>query len=219
MTMQPADHAPSLYVTRSGLPLRITLEWPYHRSVSGADFYVMHATVALEDGGGLHALVAVQLTLTVKEILPTLDPKDTEGPTINTVRKAVDTKELEFQKSPKRVPVPFNSRTYDFKRERWAFGGSTDQQREELLARKVFWHTKLGGVRVWVADPVDAQYLDATREQLLDSANKLAGLGLMRVENEYAVAGEALLSHAEKFEADMQRAQEELEQKHAFERG
>ena len=207
------------YVTRTGLPLRITLEWPYHRSVSGADFYVMHATIGLENSGGLHALVAVQLTLTVKDILPSLEAKDTEAPTLNTLRKAVDTKELEFQKSPKRVPVPFNSRTYDFKRQRWDFAQASDEEREQLLARKLFWQTKLGGERAWIADPVDGQYLGATREQLLESARKLASRGWLRLDGEHATATEALMAQAGEFEAGMKHAQEELEQKHAFERG
>lgn len=61
-----------VWVTLAGLPLEIELEWPFHRSASGADFYLLHGDVRVTGSAGLHALVAVQLTLTVKEALPSL---------------------------------------------------------------------------------------------------------------------------------------------------
>jgi hypothetical protein len=213
-----------LYVTRAGLPLRIELEWPFHRSHSGADFYVLHGTVTLcpttpkEDAAGarLHALVALQLTVTVREVLPSLEAKDVEAPAINTVRKAVDRKEIEFLKTPKRVPVPFNSRAYDFKRNCWAFGESSDEEREALLLRKVFWATRLGEARVLVADAVDAQYLDTTPEHLLGVARALPE---MQVSGEYGEAAPELMARAAEMEEQARVAREELEKKHAFERG
>jgi hypothetical protein len=214
-----------LYVTRAGLPLRIELDWPIHRSHSGADFYVLHGTVTLcpstpTEGApgtpGPHALVALQLTVTVREVLPSLEGKDVEAPAINTVRKAVDRKEIEFLKTPKRVPVPFNSRTYDFKRNRWMFGQASDEERSALLLRKVFWVTKLGGARVLVADAADAQYLDTTPEHLLGVARALPEL---RVWGEYAEATPELMARAAEMEEHARAAREDLEKKHAFERG
>ena len=205
-----------IYVTRGGLPLRIQLEWPFHRSQSGADFHVLHGEVVLEGSGGLHALVALQLTVTVREVLPSLEPKDTEGPAINTIRKAVDKKEIEFSKSPKRVPIPFNSRMYDFKRHQWAFGGATDEERAQLVLRRVYWETKLGAARVKVCDAIDAQYLENTPEHLVSLASALPEL---RVQGESAEAAEALMARSAEIEEQSRVAREELEKKHAFERG
>ena len=41
----------------------------------------------------------------------------------------------------------------------------------------------------------------------------------MTVEGEWAAANASLMAQAEKFEGEMQKAVEELEKKHAFERG
>ncbi len=210
-----------VYVTLAGLPLTIDLDWPVHRSQTGADFYILHGTVRLQDSGGLYALVALQLTVTVREVLPSLEPRDVESPAINTIRKAVDTREIEFLKSPKRVPLQFNSRTWDFKRNKWAFGQASDSQVAELLERKAYWQTKLegAGARVWVADPTDAQYLDTPAGRIAEIAQSLAQRGLLRVEDDYALATDKLLAQSERIEAERKRAQEELEQKHAFEKG
>jgi hypothetical protein len=53
----------------------------------------------------------------------------------------------------------------------------------------------------------------------LEVTQSLAGQRLMRLEGDLATAEELLMSQAWKFEADMQAALEELEKKHAFERG
>ena len=214
-----------VYVTRMGLPLRMELDWPVHRSQSGADFYVLQGTVSLCSStptagtpgtGDVHALVALQLTVTVREVLPSLEPKDVEAPAINTVRKAVDRKEIEFLKTPKRAPVAFGSRAYDFKRNRWAFGEAKDEERASLLLRKVYWATKLGASRVRVAEAADAQYLDTTGEHLAAMARALPEL---RVTGEYAEATPELMARGSEIEEQARMAREELEKKHAFERG
>src|ERR1700756_2212493 len=101
-----------VYVTLTGLPLSFQLEWPFHKSTSGADFWVLHADIALESSDGLHAPVSVNLSATVYEVSPSLEPKDIEAPMINALRKEVDKKQIEFLKSGKRVPVQFSSRYY-----------------------------------------------------------------------------------------------------------
>ncbi|MGA8540610.1 MAG: hypothetical protein WB566_13985, partial [Terriglobales bacterium] len=95
----------TIYVTRSGLPLSFKLEWPFRHATSGADFEVLHAEITLENSGGLRALVAVNLSATLREVLPSLEPKDTEGPVINALRREVDRKQTEFVKSGKLVPL------------------------------------------------------------------------------------------------------------------
>src|ERR1700723_1803809 len=93
------------WLTLTGLPLTIELEWPFHRSTSGADFWVLHGDVRLENSDGLHAPMAVNLSATVREVLTSLEPKDAEAPVINALRKEVDKRQIEFLKSGKLKPV------------------------------------------------------------------------------------------------------------------
>lgn len=205
-----------VHVTIHGLPLTIALEWPFHGSTSGADFHVLHGDVRLENSGGLHALVAVQLTLTVAEVMPSLEPADAEAPLINCLRKETDRKQLEFVKSPKRLPVPFNSRTYDFKRNRWAFVEATDEQISTLLRRKVYWEAQLNSRPAWIADPADAQYLNTSTAHLLEIAQSMPDL--LSVSGDRATATPVLLARGEQMEDVRRAALAELEKKHAFER-
>ncbi len=209
--------SPRVYVTVAGLPLVIELKWPFHKSGSGADFFVLHGDVKLGNTDGLHAPVAVNLTETVREVLPSLEPKDAEVLVINTLRKEVDRRQLQFLKSGKLVPVQFSSRYYDFKRSKWVFGKADDEAITLLLMRKVFWHTKLVGGTVWIGDPAEALYVENTVPHVLEIARGLAKSGLMTIEGEQASANAALMAQAEKFESDMRNAQTELEKKHAFE--
>jgi hypothetical protein len=208
-----------VYVTLGGLPLMVELTWPFHKSGSGADFWVLHGDIKLGGSDGLHSAVAVNLSATVREVLPSLDPKDVEGPVINSLRKDVDRRQLEFVKSGKLVPVQFSSRHYDFRRNKWVFGKASDEHISLLIARKVFWTRRLTEGAAWIGDPTEALYVETTREHVLELARKLAEDGLMTVEGERASANAALMAQAEKFEADMRAGLAELEKKHAFERG
>ena len=235
-----------IWVTLAGLPLRFRLEWPFHPSTSGADFWVLHGDIALEGSEGLHAPVAVNLSQTVREVLPSLEPKDVEAPVINALRKEVDRRQIEFLKSGKLLPVPFSSRHYDFKRGQWMFGKATDEVMAEFVERKVYWQTTIkspllakdarngapgestsppsreerekgGAPRVWIGDPAEAQYLQSTPAHLMEVA---AGLQeLLRLDGEWAEATPALMAQAERFENARRAAAEELEKKHAYERG
>jgi len=90
-----------------------------------------------------------------------------------------------------------------------------------LVERKVYWQTKLSGEkRVWIGDPTEAQYLETTPGHLVEIAGRLvAGDGLVRMEGEWAEATAGLLGQGERFESAMRSAVEEVEKKHAFERG
>jgi hypothetical protein len=230
-----------IWVTLKGLPLTIRLEWPFHQSTSGADFFVLHGDIRLEGSEGLHAPVAVNLSQTVREVLPSMEPKDAEAPVINALRKEVDRRQIEFVKSGKLLPVPFSSRHYDFKRGQWVFGKATDEVMTEFIERKVYWETNLGGsaskspllakdarngapgsgdvIRVWIGDPTEAQYLQTTPEHLLEIAAGLAAQGLLRIDGEWTEATPALMSQTERFESARLQSVQELEKKHAFERG
>jgi len=210
--------AATVYVTQAGLPVTMKLEWPFHASTSGADFWVLHAKVRLV-GSDLHAPVAVNMSATLRELFPSLEPEHTEGPVINAIRKEVDRQQLEFVKSGKLVPLQFSSRYYDFKNEHWAFGRSEEAAIRSLVERKVYWQTKASGGDVWVGDDVDAQYLQTTTEHLAQVANGMAGEGLIKLERRWATALPALMARAEEFEGAMRSGLAELEKKHAFERG
>ena len=241
-----ADASAKIWVTLKGLPLSIRLEWPFHPSTSGADFFVLHGDIRLEGSDGLHAPVAVNLSQTVREVMPSMEPKDAEAPVINALRKEVDRRQIEFVKSGKLLPVPFSSRHYDFKRGQWVFGKATDEVMAEFIERKVYWETKLGGAeskseskspllakdarnevpgsgdatRVWIGDPTEAQYLQTTPAHVIEVAARLvAAQGLLRIDGEWAEAMPGLMNHAERFENARRAAVEELEKKHAFERG
>jgi len=209
----------TVYVTLTGLPLSFELKWPFHKSTSGADFWVLHADIRLENSEGLHAPVAVNLSVTVREVLPSLEAKDVEAPVINSLRKEVDRRQVEFVKSGKLVPVHFSSRHYDFKRNKWVFGKASDEEMETLVARKVYWQKRVAGGTVWLGDPTEALYVETTPAHVLEVAKKLAQQGLMTLEGEQAAANAALMAQAEKFEGEMRLALAELEKKHAFERG
>ncbi|MHB8216658.1 MAG: hypothetical protein ACYDDS_11310 [Candidatus Sulfotelmatobacter sp.] len=208
-------------MTLSGLPLTMELEWPFHRSTSGADFWVLHGEIRLENSDGLHAPVAVNLSMTVREVLASLEPGDAEAPVINALRKEVERRQIEFVKSGKLKPVAFSSRHYDFKRQKWVFGKATDEVIATFVERKVYWTTKVGGdKRVRIGDPTDAQYLETTPAHLMEVAGRLvAGDGLVRMEGEWAEATAGLMGQAERFESAMRMALDEVEKKHAFERG
>jgi hypothetical protein len=208
-----------VYVCLSGLPLSFQLEWPFHKSTSGADFWVLHADISLENSQGLHAPVSVNLSATVREVMPSLEPKDIEAPVLNALRKEVDRKQIEFLKSGKRVPVQFSSRYYDFKRKKWVFGRASDEEIALLIGRKVYWQTKVAGGPVWVGDPTEALSVETSATHVLQVAQRLRDQELMTLEGEWASANASLMAQAEKFEADMRSAVADLEQKHAFERG
>jgi hypothetical protein len=213
--------AKKIWVTLTGLPLTIKLDWPFHQSTSGADFWVLHGDIRLEGSDGLHAPVAVNLSQTVREVMPSLAPNHAQAPVINALRKEVDRRQIEFLRSGKLLPVAFSSRHYDFKRQQWVFGKATEETTAELIARKLYWSTKLTGeARVWIGDPAEAQYVQATPAQLVEIAGRVVrSRGLASMDGEWAEATSALMNQSERFERARQAALEELENKHAFERG
>jgi hypothetical protein len=211
--------AKTIYVTRTGLPLSFKLEWPFRHATSGADFDVLHTVITLENSEGLRAQVAVNLSATLREVLPSLQAKDTEGPVINALRKEVDQKQTEFVKSGKLVPLPFSSRHYSFRLNKWTFGKANDEEIAAQILRKVYWQTRLIGGDVWLADPTEALYLDTAVDHLVEIASGLAQKGFFTMARSYASALPVLLDQKGRFESEMAGSLRELEEKHAFERG
>ncbi|MGH9529538.1 MAG: hypothetical protein ACRD2S_06410 [Terriglobales bacterium] len=218
--MNKADEsATKVYATLTGLPLSFQLDWPFHKSISGSDFWVLHGNVRLENSGGLHAPVAVNLSATVREVVPSLEARDVEALVINALRKQIDRRQIEFVKSGKLVPVHFSSRFYDFKNRKWVFGKNSDDEISRLLLRKVYWQMLVAEVPVWIGDPAEALYVEADPRHLLEIARKLKEEGLITLQGESASANAALMAQKEQFEAEMKNALSEIEKKYAFERG
>jgi len=215
----PTPSSKIIYVTRTGLPLSFKLEWPFRPATSGADFDVLHTVITLEDSDGLRALVAVNLSATLREVLPSLEPKDTEGPVINALRKDVDHQQTEFAKSGKLVPLPLSSRHYNFKLKQWVFGKASDEEVARMIERKVYWQTSLIGGDVWLGDPIEALYLETTTDHMATIGADLARRGLFTLARRYATALPALMNQKERFRSEMAAARQQLEEKHTFERG
>ncbi len=200
---------PECCVTLGGLPVAFgRFEWPFHRSTSGADTYIVHGEMHLADGGAhhLHARVAASVTLTFAEIVPAMEQPYAETFVYNAVRKTVDMGQLEFLKSGNRQPVPVTTRYYSRWQNKFIFTDTDDAERLRYLLSKVYWLSGvLGGSQpVWIADPRDAQYLNTTEADLLRMAGDEASQGLMRLEGEFAAATPALMARA----AEYQRALE-----------
>jgi hypothetical protein len=202
---------PECYVTLAGLPIALgNFQWPFHRSTSGADTYIVHGEMHLADGGthNLHAKLAASVTLTFAEIVPAMEQPFAETFVYNAIRKTVDYGQLEFVKSGNRQPVPVTTRYYSRWQKRFLFTETTDAERLEYLLRKVYWLSGVLGESkpVWIGDPRDAQYLNTSEADLLRMASHEAGEGLMVLEGELARATPALLARAPEYQAALEAA-------------
>jgi hypothetical protein len=202
---------PECYVTLGGLPMAFgQFLWPFHRSTSGADTYILHGEVHLADGGAhnLHAKVAASVTQTFAEIVPSMEQPYAETFVYNVVRKTIDLGQLEFLKSGNRQPVHVTTRYYSRWQKKFIFTETSDAERLEYLLRKVYWLSGvLGqGKPVWIADPRDAQYLNTTEADLLRIAGNQAGEELIKLGGEFASASEQLMARAPEYQAKLEAA-------------
>jgi hypothetical protein len=202
---------PECYVTLEGLPIAFgKFQWPFHRSTSGADTYIVHGEMHLADGkeSALHANVAASVTVTFAEIIAAMEQPYAESFVYNAIRKTVDMGQLEFLKSGNRQPVPVTTRFYSRWQKKFVFTDTTDAVRLEYLLRKVYWLSGVLGQNqpVWIADPRDAQYLNTTEADLLRIAADEAAAGLMALNGEYAAATPALMAHAAEYQAALEAA-------------
>jgi len=223
-TQRSQNPNPDAFLTLAGLPVTIQMQWPFHGSGSGGDFYLLHGTMKLEDGSGLHADVAVQLSQTFKEQLHSLERQDSESAVVNALRKELDRKQLELLKSGKKQPVPISSRHYSIKNHKLVFAKADDAQMREFLEAKAFWlafklNAEKRGAKIWIADVYDADYLGTTTAHLLEIAQALTSEGLLKLDGEFAQPTDSLIARGGDFENKMQASLEALHAKHAFERG
>jgi hypothetical protein len=202
---------PDCYVTLDGLPISFgRFQWPFHRSTSGADTYIVHGEIHLADGGAhnLHAKVAASVTVTFAEIVPAMEQPYAETFVYNAIRKTIDLGQLEFLKSGNRQPVPVTTRFYSRWQKKFIFTETSDEERLNYLLCKVYWLSGvLGeGKPIWIADPRDAQYLNTTEADLLRMANHEAGEGLMMLDGDFAKAAPALMERAAEYRARLDAA-------------
>jgi hypothetical protein len=202
---------PSAAVTLAGLPVVFRdFKWPFHLSTSGADTYLVHGVVALEDGSGspLHTKVAASMTVTFAEIVPAPEQPFAESFIYNAVRKTLDQGQLELLKSGNRQPVPVTTRYYSRWKNKFFFADTKPEQRRGFVAAKLYWlSATLGAYQpVWIADPYDAQYLNTTPEELLAEAAALAKEGLVSLDGEFGAATQKLGEQAEHYRAQLVHA-------------
>lgn len=202
---------PDIYVTLAGLPIRFSgFQWPFHRSTSGADTYIVHGTVHLEDGQSspLHALVSASMTVTFAEIVSAPEQPYAETFIYNAIRKTLDQGQLEMLKSGNRQPVPVTTRYYSRWQNKFMFTDTNPAARQDYLGMKVYWLSGVlgGNAPVWIADPRDAQYLNASEKELLEAANELARQGLVKLDGDGAAATAALMARADEYRAKLETA-------------
>ena len=189
---------PDCYVTLAGLPIAFgQFQWPFHRSTSGADTYIVHGEMHLADGGAhnLHAKVAASVTVTFAEIVPAMEQPYAETFVYNAIRKIVDLGQLEFLKSGNRQPVPVTTRFYSRWQKKFVFTDTDDDARLDYLLSKVYWLSGVLGESEARLDrrPPRRPVPQHHREDLLRMAGHEAGEGLMAVNGEFASATPALL--------------------------
>ena len=204
---------PDCYLTLHGIPLSFgKFEWPFHASTSGADTYIVHGEARLEDGSEsiLHAKIAASMTVTFAEVVAALEQPFAESFIYNAVRKTMDQGQLELVKSGNRQPVPVTTRYYSSKQKKFIFNDTTEAQRQEFLAAKVFWLSGVlgGGEPVWLTDPREAQYLNTTIDDLKKVTAALAGEGIIRLagDTDFATPTEALMGHRDEYFAELAAA-------------
>ena len=197
---------PDCYVTLAGLPIRfVDFRWPFHRSTSGSDTYVVHGVAHLEDGAAspLHAKIAASMTVTFADIVAAPEQPYAESFIYNAVRKTLDRGQMEMIKSGNRQPVPVTTRYYSRWQKKFVFSDTDDEARTDFLALKLYWLSGVLGDSqpVWVADPRDAQYLNTTKDQLQRAATLLASEGFIKLaaDPQFAAATPLLLQRAEHY--------------------
>ncbi|HTC94518.1 MAG TPA: hypothetical protein VK699_13850 [Terriglobales bacterium] len=204
---------PMAFVTLGGVPLRFELTWPFHGSTSGADFHVLHGKAWLLSDPEMarHAEFAANVSRTIAEAIPSLEPHDAEVVVINASRMAADAGRLEFKKSAKLVPVEVSSRHFSFKTNQIIFTAASEEQLRSFVQHKVYWLGYRSGksnAKVWIADPYDCAYLNNSAENLIATAQTLAQEGLLHLEGEFTSATSKLEQKAQTFQADLEKTLE-----------
>ena len=204
---------PNSLLSLSGIPLSYSgFAWPFHESSAGADTSLVHGQIDLEDGEGspLHAKIAAAMTVTFRDIVLAPEQPFAESFILNAVRKTLDQGQLELVKSGNRQPVPVTTRYYSPRTKQFVFNDTDEAQRRYFLAAKTFWLSGVlgNGAPVWLLDPRDAQYLNASVAELKLSVEALVKDGLITLSGDPAFASPtaALLARKPEFQAELAAA-------------
>ena len=213
MAQRLRNPVPNAMLTLGGIPLTTSdFEWPFHESTAGADTSLVHGQVHLADGSGspLFAKIAAAMTVTFREIVAAPEQPFAESFILNAVRKTFDQGQLELVKSGNRQPVPVTTRFYSPRTQKFVFNDTSEPQRKAYLAAKAFWLSGVLGAEqpVWMLDPRDAQYLNATVADLKVSLEALAREGVVKLSNDpaYAAPTAALMARRSEYEAHLAEA-------------
>jgi hypothetical protein len=202
---------PNGYVTLAGLPVTMSeFGWPFHRSTSGADTFIVHGLARLEDGTGspLHTKVSASMTVTFAEIVPAPEQPYAESFIYNAIRKTLDQGQLELLRSGNRQPVPVTTRYYSRWQNKFFFSDTDGAAQKDFLRLKTYWLSGvLGGNQpVWIGDPRDAQYLNTTEADLLKAAQEEAAVGFLSLNGEYASATPKLMELSNEYRLRLEAA-------------
>ena len=210
--------APAALLSLTGIPLTYSdFRWPFHESTAGADTSLVHGRINLAnvpDPSGqptpLHAKIAAAMTVTFRDIVRAPEQPFAESFILNAVRKTLDQGQLELVKSGNRQPVPVTTRYYSGRSGKFVFNDTAEPQRRAFLAAKTFWLSGvLGhGTPVWLLDPRDAQYLNATVAEHKISIEALAKEGQITLgaDPSFAAPTPQLLARQPQFEATLAEA-------------
>lgn len=201
---------PNALLTLGGLPLSYDqFEWPFHESTAGADTTLVHGLIKLETGepSVLHAKIAASMTVTFREVVQAPEQPFAESFILNAVRKTLDQGQVELVKSGNRQPVAVTTRYYSARTNRFVFNDTTEDQRRAFLAAKAYWLSGVlgAGQPVWLLDPRDAQYLNASAAELKVSVDSLAKEGLVvpSADSAYVSPSSRLMDRKEEYEAEV----------------
>jgi hypothetical protein len=110
--------------------------------------------------------------------------------------------------------VPLTTRYYSSKQKKFIFNDTSEQQRKDFLASKLYWLSGvLGGSEpVWLLDPRDAQYLDTTKDELRATSGTLMAEGLLRLapDVEYGSPTVKLMERREAYQAQLAHTLESI---------
>jgi hypothetical protein len=204
---------PNAMLTLHGIPLTYSdFVWPFHESTAGADTSLVHGQVNLADGEGsvLHSKIAAAMTVTFRDIVRAPEQPFAESFILNAVRKTFDQGQLELVKSGNRQPVPVTIRYFSQRSQKFVFNDTSEPQRREFLAAKTLWLSGVlgGSAPVWLLDPRDAQYLNATVAELKLSVEALAREGAITLSADpaFAAATPALMARRQELQARLAEA-------------
>ncbi|MCI0620290.1 MAG: toll/interleukin-1 receptor domain-containing protein [Acidobacteria bacterium] len=200
---------PNSFLTRKGVPLAISSEWPQEPWPGRAASLVRTEARDIRSSRVAHCFVVITHQQQRFELIQ--DPFLKYEGIVNSIRDVVDADQIVFYPSGEH---PTELQRVDLrlaKRE-----PARPPLIESFLQQKVFWlGFKLGTSesRVWIADPWDANWLGVSTSDLIREAEILQAQGYLRLDDtkEFAGCGRELLLKARALELGTQGEQRPTE--------